>query len=155
MKVLATSLLILIVSLVSAGCPGHLPPNATPQMHIAVYGGDAMKAIHQIQLVTDSLLSAKVFSEDKAAKIIGMTIKAGETGQNLSRLLATYETASSSNSKELAEAINKALKELDSFVTSIVGEFSTPSLKAQIIDSLTQIIGAIASIRFAVPEPLI
>jgi hypothetical protein len=39
----------------SSGCAGHVPPNAAPEVKIAIYAADAMTGVREVQRMTAAL----------------------------------------------------------------------------------------------------
>jgi hypothetical protein len=136
----------------STGCGPKLPPNATPPMAVAKYGGDAMATIHQIQLVTVGLVETKVIPLDAGATVMAASIKIGETGIALSGQLTEWQTAiAAADKNRIAVLIAQSLAKLNAFLATLPGMVGKTISDARYGQAIADLLVAITNIRLSIP----
>lgn len=135
--------LVLILALTVA-CAGHLPPNATPQMKVAAYGGDVVATVNLIAQTTAGLPMA----DSAKAPIMIVANRIQRLGPKLADALDAYDLASATDKQAKADAITAITDEITSVVSSLklpadttVGKVA--NLILQLGSSLTQIRSAL------------
>jgi hypothetical protein len=136
----------------SSGCAGHVPPNAAPEVKIAIYAADAMTGVREVQRMTAALEDAKIISEPQAAKVMEVALKIGQGGEKLSKALALYHGASDLVAKKLALAeVLATLDDMSDNLDQLLAPLDPTGAKLKYIDTVVEIIKSLFSIRALLP----
>jgi len=138
-----TFVVAILMACFGTGCANHLPPNATPVMRVAAYGGDVVSTVNLIARTTSTL----PLSDDQKAPVMISANKIQGLGVKLADALEAYDRASAANKVGQADTIISLANEIDAVIDSL--KFPSDSAAAQLGNLVVQLVRSIGKIKTA------